>query len=613
MKKILSIFLCTILIVSVLPNISGSSINSRIISNNNSDNNLISDFVPGEIIVKYKNNKSPIIQTKDLNEKYQIRKIENLYQNSMNTPYENIYIFHVSDDFDLFSVIDDYSNHPDILYAEPNYLLYPFFSANNHVNTSIKTKTIESNFIPNDPFFNDQWALHNTGQTGGTPDADIDAVEAWDIENGSSEVSIAVIDSGIDFNHPDLTDIAWVNEDEIPDNGIDDDNNGYIDDVLGYDFTNDNEDRVPWDNTGHGTALSGIIAALTNNDIGISGIAWNCKIMVIKIFNEDGIATVSNIAKGIRYAADNSARVICMALAVMSPSPTLRNAIDYAYDKDVFICCGAGNFDNDHKTYPAAFDNVNAVAGTDHNDSRMEIYHEGNDIWLNSTYGDWVDIAAPGKDIYTTLPTYHVKYMNDIWGFNQDYDLIGGVTSATPIVAGVVALILSKNPSYSPGKATAIIKANSDPYDSEYYLGVGRINAYNSLMELNEEPEKPKTPNGPTSGKINIQYDYSTSSTDVNDEQLFYLFDWDDGNYSEWLGPYNSGETCLVSYNWSLEGNYNIRVICKDIYGLESDWSDPLKVTIPRNKKAISHLLPRLFAHFTNLFPILRILLLRLG
>ena len=575
------ILIFTLLILNV--NVSGFSN----LQNNDKaieQQNLINNFVPGEIIIKFKDSNSYIKTLFDLNEKYQIKSIENLYKKSINKIFENTYIIHFSEDIDIFTIIDEISKNSDVMYAEPNYIAYQLNPIKNQKIESDNTQTTTSNFVPNDPLFNNQWALHNTGQTGGTEDADIDAPEAWDIETGNPEISVAVLDSGIDFDHPDLQDIVWINEDEIADNGIDDDENGYVDDVNGYDFQNEDNNRIPWDRTGHGTAISGIIAANTNNKIGISGIAWNCKIMPVKIMSADGVATASIIAEGIKYAADNGARVICMVFMISSPSSTVRDAVNYAYEKGVFLCCGSGNSDNNRKTYPAAFDNVVAVAATDHNDQRMEYYYEINGIWANSTYGDWVDIAAPGEDIYTTLPTYHVTYMNDEWGWDETYGSGSGVTLATPMVAAVAALIFSKNPTYTPGKVTAIIKANSDPYDSEHYLGFGRINAYKSLMELNSEPEKPDSPTGPTSGKPNVFYDFSSSSTDADNDQIYYLFDWGDATDSGWIGPYNSGDTCTASNNWSIKGDYEIRVKVKDIYGLESEWSEPLSINIPKNK-----------------------------
>lgn len=437
--------------------------------------------------------------------------------------------------------------------------------------------------IPNDPDFGEQWYLYNTGQTSGLPDADIDAVEAWDIETGSADIVIAVIDSGIDLTHPDLIENIWINADEIPNNGIDDDNNGYIDDYRGYDFTFEDNNFMPLDHNGHGTVMSGVIAATTNNGIGISGIAWNCKIMPVKVVDKDWMAQGDSIFDGIRYAADNGAKVICCAFGYPNSVSKLKDAVNYAHDKGVLLICSAGNFDNSRKYYPAAYDNVMAVAGTDDFDQRMEDLYEFNGIWVNSSYGDWVDIAAPGENILTTSPTYHVT-LCDTWGYKLNYDVLSGTTLAAPVVAGIAGLIFSRNPDYSPDKVAAILKANCDPYDSDYDLGFGRVNAYNALMEINKSPDKPAKPDGPVSGKVNEYYTYSTSTIERDDEQLFYLFEWGDGTTSEWLGPFDSDVICTSEHNWTEKGEHSIRVKARDIYGLESDWSDPLTMVISKNK-----------------------------
>ncbi len=436
---------------------------------------------------------------------------------------------------------------------------------------------------PNDPFFEEQWLLHNIGQTGGMEDADIDAIEAWDIEKGNSDIIIAIVDSGIDLYHPDLIDNIWENSDEIPDNGVDDDNNGFVDDFNGYDFVFEDNNPYPLDHNGHGTVMSGVIAAMTNNEIGISGITWNCKIMPVKVVDANWTPNGDSIIEGIRYAADNGAKIICMAF-MMFPTSSLKDAIDYAYEKGVLLMCAAGNNGNDRKTYPAAYDNVIAVAGTDHSDHRMEYFYDFNGVWVNSSYGEWVDIAAPGENIYTTQPTYHVTSC-DTWGAQLNYDIISGTTLATPVVAGVAALIFSKNPSYSPDKVRAILKANTDPYDSEYNLGCGRVNAYKSLMEFNSEPEKPDEPEGPLSGEAGLFYEYSVSTYDLDGDQIYYLFDWGDGTHSNWLGPYDSNIVCTESHNWTNKSDYEIRVKAKDEFGLESEWSDPLIVSMTKNKK----------------------------
>jgi len=442
-------------------------------------------------------------------------------------------------------------------------------------------------------------------------DADIDAVEAWDIETGSSDVIIAIIDSEIDLNHPDLIDNIWINEDEIPDNEIDDDNNGYVDDYKGYDFTFEDDDPYPLDHNGHGTVMSGVIAAKTNNEIGISAITWNCKIMPVQVVDADWMPNGNSFFDGIRYAADNGAKVICLAVSYPSSVSKLKDAVDYAHNKGALLVCSAGNFDNNKKTYPAAYDNVIAVAGTDHSDNRMEDMYEFNGEWVNSSYGDWVDIAAPGENIYTTSPTYHVT-LCDTWGYKLNYDVLSGTTLAAPVVAGVAGLVFSKNPDYSPDKVAAILKANSDPYESEYYLGFGRVNAYKALMELNAEPEKPDAPNGPLSGKVGEYYDYTVSTVDADGDMLYYLFDWGDGTENDWVGPYNSDEVCTVSHSWPERGEFEIKVKAKDEYGLESEWADPISVSMPKNKAADRPFL-NFFDNHSNLFPILRLLLQRLG
>jgi len=341
--------------------------------------------------------------------------------------------------------------------------------------------------IPNDANFSSQWSLYNTGQmiwnnTSGTPGADIDAPEAWNIETGNPDVVLAIIDSGIDYTHPDLSAKIWNNTDEIPGNGIDDDHNGYIDDVKGWDFySNDND---PKDGLGHGTMCAGIAAASTNNDIGIAGVCWNCTVMPVQIFNESGWGDVTQAAAGIRYAADNGADVCSMSFA-FGWSFILKDAVDYAYSKGVFLCAAAGNANSSGKGYPGGFENVVAVAATNQNDGRCT-----PDDWgpgLGSEYGDWIEIAAPGNLIYTTLPTYHVT-MNDWFGMKQNYDYGRyGTSFSTPMVAGVAALLLSKDPSLTPYEVEALICGNVDPYISKEYIGTGRLNAQKALAALSSD------------------------------------------------------------------------------------------------------------------------------
>jgi hypothetical protein len=332
--------------------------------------------------------------------------------------------------------------------------------------------------IPNDQYFStEQYSLHNTGQTGGIPDCDIDAPEAWDMETGNSDIVIAFLDSGIDYTHPDLAGKIWNNIDEIPDNGIDDDGNGYIDDIRGWDFYDNDND--PLDQNGHGTICAGIAAAVTNNGIGIAGVCWDCQIMPLKVnglYNTEDIPALWIDA--IEYAVDNGANIISMSLGIEYYHQQLENAVNYAYNNGVFLTASAGNQGWSQKHYPAAYDNVIGVAATNDEDKRMENAGQWS---ASSNYGSWVDVAAPGEDIFSTMPTYHVTF-ND-YGFNYDYmGYLCGTSCSAPHVAGLAGLLLSSNSSLTPDELEIIICGTADPYNSTYDLGSGRINAHNATL-----------------------------------------------------------------------------------------------------------------------------------
>ncbi|MDJ0839566.1 MAG: S8 family serine peptidase [Acidobacteriota bacterium] len=245
---------------------------------------------------------------------------------------------------------------------------------------------------PDDPLFPQQWGLLNDGSNGGTEGADIDVTAAWDTTTGSDEVIVAVLDSGIALDHPDLVPNLWVNTDEIPDNGVDDDNNGYVDDVHGYDFGD--MDGSPYDDFGHGTHVAGIIGAVGNNGIGISGVSRKVKVMALRSFLFD-----FEIIQALNYAADNGARVINASWGGPFPSEALRLAIEEAGERGVLFVAAAGNAPLDLSVfphYPAGYDlpNVLAVAATDRNDQLAPYSGFSNDI---------VDIAAPGSAVLSTV------------------------------------------------------------------------------------------------------------------------------------------------------------------------------------------------------------------
>jgi subtilisin family serine protease len=591
-KKLIGICICMLLIATVIPVV--GTINEKVTKGNKIvDNQFSMEFIPGEFIVKVKQGRafsSPALMA--LNAKYQVNALEKVFPHSEGTILDNIYLLHVPINSDIRSIVNEYSLCPDVVYAEPNGIGHPCS-------------------IPNDANFSNQWYLHNTGQVfcvwnghnySGKPDADIDAPEAWDMEKGSSSVVIAIIGTGIDYTHPEFIGKLWNNTDEIPNNGIDDDNNGYIDDVMGWDFYNNDSD--PKDMVGHETHISGIVGAGTNNSIGVAGICWDCRIMPVEIYDADIIWLAANAAKGIVYAVDNGADVMSISSGSNNPYNVLLDAVNYAHGKGVFFCAAAGNSNSNTKTYPAAYDNVTAVAATNQYDQRC-----GPGDWgpgSGSQYGDWLDIAAPGNFIFSTTPTYHVL-LND-WGMSENYSIGRGTSFASPIVAGVAALLLSKDPSLTPDEVKALLCGNVDPYNSTEYIGTGRLNAQKALIALNQPPAPPII-TGPAKGKIKVPTEYNFTTTDPDGDQVYYFIDWGDHTNSSWIGPYPSGDIITESHTWTTKGTYAIKAKAKDIYRNESGWGT-LSVTMPLSYEPPHfRFFEWLFERFPHAFPILKHLL----
>jgi len=583
-NKIIGIFVCVLVLMSAILPVLGTRDTRGL-----SDAKQTMVYAPGELIVKLKKDVTfSSLSLKTLSEKHQVYAPEKVFPNSEGTILNNIYLVHVPLGVDILSLVQEYETCPDVVYAEPNWIAFPYS-------------------IPNDENFSKQWYLQNTGQIileniSGTPDADIYASEAWDIETGNPDVVVAIIDSGIDYTHPDLRAKIWNNTDEIPSNGIDDDQNGYIDDIRGWDFYyNDNNIT---DGYGHGTMCAGVAAASTNNKIGISGVGWNCMIMPLRIFNETGNTTGQLFAvQAIKYAVDNGAKVISMSFGGSNVPKTLQDAVNYAYAKGVFLCAAAGNYDTAVKSYPAACENVTAVAATNQNDKRCSPQDWGTGA--GSNYGNWVDIAAPGNLIYTTLPTYQV-YFNKL-GAKQNYDYGDGTSFAAPMVAGVAALLISKDPSLTPDAVTTILSGNVDPYNSNEYIGSGRLNAQKALaaLFLSNLPPNPPTITGPSKGKLGATIQYHFTTIDPEGDKVYYFIDWGDNSKGSWIGPYPSDNEITELHTWSTKGTYTIQAKAKDIYGNESDWAT-LTVTMPYSYKPMPQFLELLFQRFPNTFPLLQ-------
>lgn len=341
-------------------------------------------------------------------------------------------------------------NNPNVEYVEPNY----------YVNALA---------VPTDPEFAKQYGLQNTGQTGGVAGADVDAVNAWDLQTGNNVV-IAVIDTGVEYTHPELENNIWTNSAEIPANGIDDDANGFIDDVYGWDFSNDDND--PLDDMGHGTHVAGIIAANTNNGAGIAGINWRAKIMSLKFIDAAGIGTTSNAIKALNYAVLMGAKISNNSWGGGAYTQGLYDTLAAANAAGHLFVAASGNngLNTDDPVnsmhYPSSYDLVNviSVAATD----------EFDNLGTFSNYGAVsVDLAAPGKQILS------------LW-INNSYLSLDGTSMAAPFVAGAAGLLLSSMPGLTIPQLRAALLDNVDPLPSLAGLMVtgGRLNLYNALSSI---------------------------------------------------------------------------------------------------------------------------------
>jgi serine protease len=313
---------------------------------------------------------------------------------------------------------------------------------------------IQSERTPNDPSFYLQWGLRNASQFGGKTGADIGAATAWGYTTNASSLIVAVIDSGVDYNHPDLAANMWHNPGEVAGNGKDDDGDGYVDDVYGADFTTATPGVNPLDNNGHGTVVAGILGAVGNNGLGVSGVAWNVKIMDLKFLDASGNGATSNAVQAIYYAVNKGAKIINASWGGSAGSAALQSAIDYARAHGVIFVTSAGNnaADNDvSPAYPADYtqDNVVAVAATDWNDNLASFSNYGKNT---------VALAAPGSYIYSTYPTEIDS--------KTPYRYYSGTSMAAPFVSGAMALVWGMHPEWSYSQVINDVLKTVDPLPS---------------------------------------------------------------------------------------------------------------------------------------------------
>ncbi len=367
----------------------------------------------------------------------------------------------------LSATLRSLRNNRDVEFAEPNYILHAYAA-------------------PNDPRFDSLWGMHNTGQTGGVADADIDAPEAWDLQTGG-DVIIAVIDTGVDYNHSDLSGNIWSNGAEIPNNGRDDDGNGFVDDVRGWDFANN--DNNPMDDNDHGTHVSGIIAASGNNSAGVVGVNWSARIMPLKFMDRTGAGTSADAISAIDYAVANGARVINASWGGGPFSSAMFNAISAANDAGVLFVAASGNESNNNDrnpNYPADYDlpNVISVAATDDADTLAGFSNFG---------ASSVDLGAPGVGILSTVR-------------NNGYASFNGTSMAAPYVAGVAALVVAESPNISiPALRTALLDNTDSVTDLAGRTATGgRLNAFKALGGGTTPPPPPAPVVTITPGNTNV-------------------------------------------------------------------------------------------------------------
>ncbi|MFH1710429.1 MAG: S8 family serine peptidase [bacterium] len=451
-------------------------------------------FAPGEIIVKFNRphqlrtlfsvngSASDQVKVKKLLKKNNKGKMSIASSGNDKIDEPGVYKLTYKDREDIYSIVDELNKDPDVEYAEPNYIYQTFI-------------------VPNDPSYSLEWGFSKIG-----------APSAWDVMKGDGKVVIAVIDTGVDYRHPDLATNIWVNANETPDNGMDDDGNGYVDDVAGWDFVSipaewaaAGEDPGPPDNDpmdfyGHGTHVSGIVAGKPNNGIGIAGAAWDCKIMPLRAgymyVDGNGYLELEDIAEALYYAADNGASVINMSFGCSYNARCLREAVKYAHSKGCVMVSSAGNvdgYDAGQPFYPAAYDHVIAVASVDSAD-KISVWN----MYAFSNFGDFVDICAPGTAILSTLP-------------NGSYGYASGTSMASPFVAGVAALVISKHKDWTPEQVESRLKATADDIYAintqsflQGKLGAGRISAKKALGNLSMAITYPK-PSSIISGSVVVK------------------------------------------------------------------------------------------------------------
>jgi subtilisin family serine protease len=441
----------------------------------------IARHVQGEIIVKFKAG----VNTKNFFKNSALSSSGITIKREINLSYQKLSVLSIANDKSLNSALVMLNNNTEIEYAEPNYIyeiaVMPKDSEHSVKSLEASPFSDSKQTVNNDALFDKLWGLRNTGSNepqgrSGVEGADINALKAWDLTKGSHQVKIAVIDTGVDYNHPDLQENVWVNQAELnglP--GIDDDGNGYIDDIHGYDFAyNDND---PMDGHGHGTHCSGTIGAVHNNKIGVAGVMGEVTIVPVKFLDDTGSGSLEAAILAIDYATQLNVDLMSNSWGGGGRSEALYEAIKRASDKGIIFTAAAGNSSSNNDTspsYPASYESPNIVS--------VAALTAQNELANFSSFGrNSVHIAAPGRNIVSTVK-------------GGKYDSMSGTSMATPHVSGVLGLLIAKEGRlpHEEMKSRLIFTAVPVAGLRGKTQTSSRIDAYNLLTDTRPERSGPK-------------------------------------------------------------------------------------------------------------------------
>ncbi len=481
-------------------------------------------------------------------------------------PLGRLYVIRIGDGADAEAAARDYGALPEVEYAHPDCY-------------------VDLYDAPDDPLYPHQWYLHNTGQVyyhveridgdnndtlalvSGTADADIDAGEVYDSPpDATHTVVVAIVDTGVDWDHPDLAGMMWNNPREIPANGLDDDHNGYIDDVVGWDFSSTVEggDNDPTDMHGHGTHCAGIVAAVIGNATGVTGVVPTARVMALKCHPA---LTISNLIKGVVYAADNGADVINMSWGTWFDWPGLEEVMDYARSRGVILVASAGNDGGEVYNYPASYSQTICVSATNSDDL----------VTTWSTVSSFVNVSAPGQSILSLRAEYTDMYDEkgepDVHIVDSSYYLASGTSMSGPVVVAVAAYLRSLSPGLTHDAAKQIMETTADdivdPYGQgdnypgwDKYSGYGRVNLAGALAAA---PLVRAAIDSPHQGEVvsgSVEVHGSADGTDFTGYILEYGSGYAPSTWTEIISsslPVTAG--VLGSWDASgLEGLYTVRL-----------------------------------------------------